>query len=381
MKPLPACIGKQAMSKIRHQAQILDEGCRRCQACVTRCAFLQKNGTPGDIAASLLAGDSTVDPFVCSLCTLCTAICPNGIAPGAFFLEMRRQVVDSNQLSFKPYTAILGYERRGSSRLFSWQGLPAHCDTVFFPGCALPGARLETTWGIYQQLAKQIPHLGMVLDCCHKPSHDLGLQQYFLSKFKAMQDRFVSHGIRHVIVACPNCYKVFQRYGQGLTIQTAWEILAENHINTAPPTLIRGRVTVHDPCPLRDHHPAHQAVRTILTQLGIEVREMRHSRSHAICCGEGGSVGCVNPDMAQRWRTIRKNEAGDNLIITYCAGCTAFLAKAGMRTVHLGDLLLNPEKAFSGKSFGPRPPWTYLNRIRIKKRTQKTIPTRNKMRT
>ncbi|MEK6201485.1 MAG: (Fe-S)-binding protein [Desulfobulbaceae bacterium] len=355
------------------QAQALHQDCTRCQACVSQCAFLQKNGTPGDIAESLLTGDSAVDPFECSLCNLCAAVCPASIAPGDFFLGMRRQVVAHNKLRTRRYTSILKYERRGSSRLFSWYGLPTACDTVFFPGCSLPGTRPEATWSLYQQLKEQIPHLGMVLDCCHKPSHDLGRQQPFLTWFEDMRDWLIRHGVRHIIVACPNCYKVFHSYGQRLTVQTAWEILAETNIPSPYPAIARGRITVHDPCPLRDHQDVHQAVRTILSRLGLKVREMRHSRNRAICCGEGGFVGFVNPDMAKRWGDIRKVEAGEDMVITYCAGCTGFLARAGMKVVHLADLLVNPAKALSGRSSVAGAPLTYLNRIRLKKRLQKAL--------
>lgn len=360
---------------VYHQAETLDQECTRCQACVSQCAFLEKNGAPGDIGASLLAGDSTVDPFECSLCNLCSAVCPAKIAPEAFFLEMRRQLVSRDQVPARRYAAILGYERRGSSRLFSWYGLPTGCDTVFFPGCTLPGTRAETTWRIYQQLNAQIPHLGVVLDCCQKPSHDLGRQHSFLNRFESIQERLISQGIRHIIVACPNCYKIFHGYGRGLSVRTAWEILAETTIHSPGPAMPRGRITVHDPCPLRDHEDVHQAVRTIFPRLGLEVREMRHSRNRTICCGEGGSVEALNPALARKWGDIRRMEAGDDLIVTYCAGCAAFLARAGMKVVHLADLLVNPEKALAGKASVARGPWTYLNRIRLKRRLQKAMQT------
>jgi Fe-S oxidoreductase len=361
--------------EIYHQAQVLHQECTRCQACVTQCAFLQKYGTPGDIAASWLAGDSAANSFECSLCNLCVAVCPAKIAPGNLFLEMRRQVMAHDKLPSKHYTSILKYERRGSSRLFSWYGLPTGCDTVFFPGCTLPGTRPETTWQIYQHLKEQIPHLGVILDCCHKPSHDLGRQQSFLTWFDDMRDGLIRHGVRNIIVACPNCYKVFHGHGQGLTVRTVWEILAETNIHSPYPPMARGRITIHDPCPLRDHQDVHQAVRTILSRLGLKVREMRHSKNRAICCGEGGFVDLVNPDMARKWGDIRKVEAGEDRVITYCAGCAGFLASAGMKVAHLGDLLVNPERALAGKAAVARAPWTYLNRIRLKRKLKKTIKT------
>jgi len=188
-----------------------------------------------------------------------------------------------------------------------------------------------------------------------------------------MRDWLIRHGVRNIIVACPNCYKVFHGYGQGLSVRTAWEILAETNINSPYPAIARWQITIHDPCPLRDHQDVHQAVRTILSRLGLKVREMRHSGNRAICCGEGGFVGLINPDMARKWGDIRKVEAGADLVITYCAGCAGFLASAGMKVVHLSDLLVNPAKALSGKASVARAPRTYLNRIKLKKRMQRQL--------
>ncbi len=361
------------MNEMLYQTQALNEGCTRCQACVTQCAFLQKYGTPGDIAAARLAGFPAIDPFECSLCNLCTAVCPEDITLGTFFLELRRQAV--SQLSLKPYATIINYERRGHSPLFSWHGLPTNCDTVFFPGCSLPGTRPEATWWLYQQLNKQIPHLGVILDCCHKPSHDLGRQRFFLDHFAAIRDRLIKGGVRQIIVACPNCYKVFHEYTDGMTIHTAWEILAESSLTASIPIITHGQVTVHDPCPLQDHQGAQDAVRSLISRHGLKIREMRHSRNRTVCCGEGGSVGFICPEMAGRWGEIRHQEAGDDLVITYCGGCAGFLTRSGMKAIHLVDLLTNPAKALSGKATASQAPWTYLNRIRLKRKAQLAIKT------
>jgi Fe-S oxidoreductase len=356
-----------------HLTKALDSGCTRCQACVSHCAFLQKNGMPGDIAASLLAGKAQFDPFECSLCNLCTAVCPADIDPGIFFLEQRRQLVEHDQLSLKPYATILNYERRGRSPLFCWYGLPTGCDTVFFPGCTLPGTRPEATWWLYQQLSAHIPHLGIILDCCHKPSHDLGRQPFFVDQFRAISTRLVSAGVRQIIVACPNCFKVFQEYADGLTVRTAWEFLAESSPDVHLAALTKSQVTVHDPCPLRHHEQTQLAVRSLISNQGLKIREMRHSRKRTLCCGEGGSVGFITPELAGQWGEIRRQEAGDDPVITYCAGCANFLSRAGMKTIHLVDLLTNPAKALAGKTSASRAPWTYVNRIRLKRRLQRAL--------
>jgi hypothetical protein len=47
-----------------------------------------------------------------------------------------------------------------------------------------------------------------MLDCCSKPSHDLGRQHHFETLFGKMRDRLVAAGVQRVILACPSCYAV-----------------------------------------------------------------------------------------------------------------------------------------------------------------------------
>ena len=69
---------------------------------------------------------------------------------------------------------------------------------------------------------------------------------------------------------------------------------------------------------------------------------MPHHGPKTICCGEGGSVGCLNPNLSDNWGTRRKEEAGATRILTYCAGCANFLG-AKTPTSHVLDLLFDPE--------------------------------------
>lgn len=248
--------------------QAIRERCTECGACMKSCAFLFRYGTPKAIVA---AYDFTLPrnqaiAYECSLCGLCTAVCPEKLEPMNIFMESRRLYVDGGNFNTSAYKTILGYEKRGTSSLFTWYGIPEGCDTVFFPGCTLPGTRPEVTFSIFQDLRKSIPALGVVLDCCTKPSHDLGRQRYFESAFGEMTAYLHFHGIKKVLVACPNCYKIFKHYGNGISVFTAYEHLHENRHEGQLLSWNR-EVTLHDPCALRDETSAHLAVRGLLHEL------------------------------------------------------------------------------------------------------------------
>jgi uncharacterized membrane protein YdjX (TVP38/TMEM64 family)/Fe-S oxidoreductase len=359
-------------SSLYNQLYTISSRCIKCNLCQDECQFLRQYGRPGDIA-------STYDPdnkahqfmaFDCSLCQLCHAVCPVGLNPADMFLEMRRETVKAGVGIYPDHAGIVNYERRGTSRRYTWYGLPEGCTTVLFPGCSLPGTRPEQTLRLFEHIRQQIPSLGIVLDCCSKPSHDLGRQSYFLSMFEEMKGFLVNNGIRKVLVACPSCYKIFSQYGAGLNIQTIFQFLAENGFGVV--RHVEGTVTIHDPCATRFETQVQSAVRTLVSKLGLSAKDPAHCREKTLCCGEGGAVGFISPELSEKWSDIKKQEANGNTAVTYCAGCASFLNKK-IHTVYLLDLLLDPEPTLAGNVNISKAPMTYWNRLRLKKRLIKTV--------
>ena len=82
-------------------------------------------------------------------------------------------------------------------------------------------------------------------------------------------------------------------------------------------------------------------MRRLVTDLGYGVEEMAHNRERSICCGSGGMVPAVAPELAKKMTDFRLSEATRDLV-TYCASCRARLAKTGHPTLHVLDLPFNP---------------------------------------
>jgi Fe-S oxidoreductase len=301
--------------------------------------------------------------FECSLCGMCSAVCPHSLNPAETFLEMRRESDCRDRWNDPSSCIYLGFEHRGISPHLTYYTLPKACDTVLFPGCALSATHPETVRDLFIQLQKKTPGLGMVLDCCTKPSHDLGRSDFFESVFGEMRRYLLSHGVRRVLTACPSCYKVFQAHGDGLSVETVYEVLAAEQPLSRTGT--RQTVTIHDPCPLRFNVPVQAAVRTLVSARGFGVEEMPHSGAKTFCCGEGASVRCTAPELAQTWERRRSEEARGRQVITYCAGCDATLGKT-IETRHILDILF-PHRHTAGRR-RPTPgfPRTCWNRLWLK---------------
>ncbi len=351
------------------QLALVSENCRACGLCVKECGFLSEYGNPGEIAEACGRVQER-SAFACSLCGLCTSICPFDVDPSRMFLEMRRNATTQAKTIDRSYKVIRNYEKRGASPRFSYYGLPEGCDTVFFPGCTLPGTRPEQTIKLFDHLRKKSPELGIVLDCCTKPSHDLGDEKFFGTFFDELRNYLLEHGVKKVIVACPNCYKIFQSYGDSLCVTSAYEVLDRDfkaaRVNRA------ATVTVHDPCVVRFEGDIHEAVRSLIARTGLTIEEMSHTRENTICCGEGGAVTFREPGLSQTWSRMRCDEAAGRRVFTYCAGCANSLNPL-TPTSHLLDLLFDPERTMAGKARVSRTPVTYFNRLRLKRYFQKNL--------
>lgn len=344
--------------------------CNKCKKCLKNCLFLQQNGTPGDIATKQLADNtSEMLPYQCSLCGLCSVVCPQHLDISAMFLAMRQEAFSARGAHLPEHKTILGYEAKGVSPLFSWYHLPKGAKTVFFPGCTLSGTRSDTVKKLYEALKKEEPDTGIVLDCCTKPSHDLGDIRRFSALFSELKAFFVSNGIKKVVVACPNCYKVFKTYGAPeLEVTSVYERLVQ--MNFKPDKKVTGAVTVHDSCVARHEEQVQQAVRSLIASTGLDISEMKHAGKKTLCCGEGGSVGFIAPELAKAWTEKRKAEAGQRQVMTFCAGCAGFLGRQ-MPASHVLDLIYAPSAAMNQQVKTTKTPFTYLKRLGLKKTLQK----------
>lgn len=356
---------------------VLAEQCKACKLCGKECAFLRKHGRPKDIALKWENSQGLPNsvPFECSLCGLCSTVCPVKLSPQAMFFEMRRQVVSNGREEFRCHGPILRYERWGRSPAFSLMALPPGCDTVFFPGCTLAGTRPKVVLRLFNLLQKTSPSLGVVLDCCSKPSHDLGRIEVFESAFAPLREALLHHGVRRVLVACTSCYDMFKRHGGGLTVETVYEALLSTEGMAEPLSAkekVTETVTVHDPCAVRFEPAIQDAVRTLLRLRGLTVEEMPHARDKTLCCGEGGSVPFVERELAGNWGELRREEAAGRRVITYCAGCDNLLGGL-MPTSHVLDVYFSPHEALAGRIQAAKPPLTYWNRLRLKRILRKRL--------
>jgi heterodisulfide reductase subunit D len=156
-------------------------------------------------------------------------------------------------------------------------------------------------------------------------------------------------GARWLITSCPSCYHTWKLKYPPASFQVvhATELLAalidEGRIVPAhPPALRRAgdtagplRVTYHDPCDLGRKSGVYDAPRHVITSLpGVELVEMSTHHALATCCGGGGNLESIDPELSAQIagrRLAQAQRVKAEVIVTACQQCQRTLGMAARR--------------------------------------------------
>jgi Fe-S oxidoreductase len=323
-----------------------------CSQCVTNCTFLQHYVQQFPYTEKelvhLLRDRGLSDPLIpysCHYCGLCQAVCPQDLHAGQVCLSARKALVDRGQGPLPPHKGIQNFVKWGSSPTFSLSRpdpATGKAARVFFPGCSLAGHATGVVKAAYAHLRRKLPDTGIMLNCCGAPSYFMGETGVMLRIIRNVAGEIAKLGAQEVIVACTHCHQTFQEFLPEVKTRTIYEVLNEVGLPERGPATPPWTFNLQDACGARQAPQVHDAVRLLIRDLGHRIEEMPHNRERSICCGSGGMVPAVAPELAKKMTEFRLSEATRDLV-TYCASCRARLAKAGHPTLHVLDLPFNPD--------------------------------------
>jgi Fe-S oxidoreductase len=217
----------------------------------------------------------------------------------------------------------------------------------------------------YQYLQQKIPEIGIILNCCGKPSRDLGDKGRFQKIFEGTLQEFSRLGIEEVVVACINCHKMY-RENSDVKLRTIYEIMAEMGL----PESISGKeqeITIHDSCPARYRPEIRNAVRHLASQMNFKISEMKFKNEVTQCCGAGGCSPLGNTALSDRHTKARIAQAKSQ-VVTYCGHCRERFSSYGS-SLHILDLIFGA--AYNQHIDEYHDSWqNWLNRWYLKKRFQ-----------
>jgi len=351
-----------------------------CSQCVRNCTFLQHyvqgvHPTAKDLVQILEERGQAepVIPYSCQICGLCGAVCPQGLDAGLACLEFRERLVAEGKAPLPQHKSVQNYERWGTHPIFALSRpdpATGRARRVFFPGCSLPGLSPHLVKTAYTYLRQRLPDTGIILNCCGAPSQLLGEREVLRQVAGRVAAEMAKLGATELIAACTYCLHTIRDFLPGIKTRSLYEVMAETGlpegINRGPAEMFN----IHDSCGARRSPQIHEAVRHLVRAMGHSIEEMEHSRERSICCGSGGMAPAVAPALAQRMTEARVAEAKFDLI-TYCASCRARIAAAGQPSLHLLELMFNPDwrRAKQAAPVGSKTRW--FRRWRLKRYFEK----------
>jgi len=301
--------------------------------------------------------------WACRTCGACVQECPVMIEHVPTIVDMRRYLVmDEARIPATAQAALENLEVRGHpwrgtalERTTWMEGLgdvpifDGSQDYLYWVGCS--GSLVERNLPITQSVFRLLREsgasfgvLGQEETCNGDPARRLGNEYLYQILAQQLIETFKSKGVQRVITNCPHCFNTFKneypQFDGKFEISHHTQFLAQQLESGAltPRHEVSGTaMTYHDSCYLGRLNGEYEAPRQIIEMLpGVQLREMRRSRSRGLCCGAGGGNMWQEEIGDRRVNHVRAEEAvatGAETVAMNCPFCIQMF-EDGIPAVH-----------------------------------------------
>jgi len=326
------------------------DDCTNCGDCQTVCSILNDfRLSPGEIAGQVAydqVNNDVLDVIKrCALCGLCSQECLEELNPADMFMNAREVLVQRGIITSEEYDVMLVDRDWNFFTIYrdtfgiQFEDLKAETyDTLFFPGCTLASYAPELTRVVHQWLIGKGYNVGFTEMCCGKPLVSIGLKECMDQMMNDLRRQMQTAGASRLITACPNCLHLLAENLDDIQVLSLYDLMVAKGLQLQGTT----RLTIHDSCPDRYSLQTGEALRQVLN--GYELVEMEHHGNNTICCGSGGIVSMIDPDLCfsrARERMSEFERSRADLCVTACMACSQRLASAANpgEVVHCLELI------------------------------------------
>ena len=165
----------------------------------------------------------------CDHCGLCKEVCPQHIDFSQFLLDSMRAMQKKGAMPWPFHDFWLRDMAYASGKA----GLTRKPENVkkssyaFFPGCQLAGSDPRYVTRTYEWLRSKKPDAAIWMTCCGAPAEWAGEVDIHAAHLEEMRRQWRELGEPTVVLACPNCRKMFEEYLPELPVVFLAEVMEE----------------------------------------------------------------------------------------------------------------------------------------------------------
>ena len=304
------------------------EACSRCGICIDPCQ-LQTDLSINDTQSVYYLRDRRYNMLSlkvannCLMCGRCETVCPVGINLAT--LRLNSRATRRNIPNEGRYKYIKGIDRSsGEGRV----GYFAGCMTSLTPATQRSMEQIFNTVGEDVWYADKDGGV-----CCGRPLMLSGETDAARKMVAYNTDLLRKHNITTLVTSCPICLRTFKEnyHLDGIEVLHHSEYI--EHLVTEGILHLKQtteQYTYHDPCELGRGLGIYNAPRNVISAMG-NLREAKHNREHALCCGSSLANTVINDVQQQtiaKRMTQELEDTGCDTIVTSCPLCNKAIARA-----------------------------------------------------
>ena len=345
--------------------------CNRCGFCLPSCPlyYVQKRESASPrgrnaITRAVIEGRLKWSPeikrsiFSCLGCGACTVACFPSVKTRELVFRDRECLVHE-RLYPEVFDRLAGYiqknhnisdednEERGDWRELL-KDLPEHnlekdhAEVIYFVGCVasfFPMAQKipANMSRIMERCGVDFTILGGEEWCCGFPLIGAGMQENIKALMDHNLEKVKEVGAKKIVFTCPSCYHIWKTwYKPDAEILSSSELLQQLLLeHPVPLKEINATVTYHDPCDLGRNSGVFEPPRDVLKAIpGIHLVELPTNRQLAMCCGGGGNLEMVDPELSGKVAQIKIEEilrTGADMVVSSCQQCLRTISTRARR--------------------------------------------------